>query len=510
MNAFEFVEENLKTIFAYALSRVSSKDDAEDLTNDIALHILQNADKIKNADSFYGYIWGIAANTYKKFMRKKSRTLFEEIDENEADEADLTEELLAREDVLSLHREIALLSKEYRECTIAYYFDELSCSEISKKLNISLEMVKYYLFKTRKILKEGISMEREFGEKSFNPAPFDFVTIFSGKFNREYHSLFSRKLPGQILLAAYYTPMTVRELTIELGVASVYLEDEISLLEKYNLITKLPSGKYQTNLVIFTDSYIDEFHRSAQKFAIPALCEIISNLRGKLEQIRCVNSVCERLSDDKLLWGLIWPVMRKGYSKIENQYPQYSERDKIYDDACGINYGITRDRFHGEFAFCSFAGYSGLDENYYASAADFGILPENNRYFTNTDHKELIGKIYDTVSGKIEPEFIILTELEEQKLFEILNDEISLMAKLYNNLFSCACETMHAHAPKKLADQIDRVIFQTLFFETVGFIGGCSVKTGMLALPDFDGPAAMYIRENTKEAEAVTHQNIQV
>lgn len=69
--AMEFVEENLKTIFAYALSRVSNKEDAEDLTNDIVLAVLQSTDKIRNPDTFYGYIWGIAANTYRSFLRKK-------------------------------------------------------------------------------------------------------------------------------------------------------------------------------------------------------------------------------------------------------------------------------------------------------------------------------------------------------------------------------------------------------------------------------------------------------
>ena len=59
-----------------------------------------------------------------------------------------------------LRRELALLSREYRECTVAYYFEGLSCAETASRLHISLEMVKYYLFKTRKILREGISMER--------------------------------------------------------------------------------------------------------------------------------------------------------------------------------------------------------------------------------------------------------------------------------------------------------------------------------------------------------------
>ncbi len=53
-------------------------------------------------------------------------------------------------------------------------------------------------------------------------------------------------------MSAYYTPMTVSELAIELGVASVYLEDEIAVLEKYGLISRAPAGKYQTNILIFT------------------------------------------------------------------------------------------------------------------------------------------------------------------------------------------------------------------------------------------------------------------
>ena len=72
ISAAEFVEENLKTIFAYALSRVKNKDDAEDLTNDIVLAILQSEAKLKDENAFYGYVWGIAANTYRKFIRKKA------------------------------------------------------------------------------------------------------------------------------------------------------------------------------------------------------------------------------------------------------------------------------------------------------------------------------------------------------------------------------------------------------------------------------------------------------
>ena len=69
------VEENMKTIFAYALSRVSHREDAEDLAGDIILAILKSAPKIRDDNAFFGYIWAIAANTYRKYLRGKGRLL---------------------------------------------------------------------------------------------------------------------------------------------------------------------------------------------------------------------------------------------------------------------------------------------------------------------------------------------------------------------------------------------------------------------------------------------------
>ena len=96
---------------------------------------------------------------------------------------------------------------------------------------------------------------------------------------------------------------------------------------------------------------------------------------------------------------------------------------------------------------------------------------------------------------------MILTEAEEKKLFAILSAEVTMMANLYKQLFACACRLMHMHAPKSVDAQIDRIVFQTLLFRTVGLLGGCAVKSGALALPDFEGPAAMYVREKGDAAE---------
>lgn len=508
LTAADFVEENLKTIFAYSLSRVSNKTDAEDLCNDIVLAILQSADKIKAEKAFYGYVWGIAANTYRKFIRKRMRGQFEEIDENMPDKADFTEEIFLKEDITRLRREIALLSKEYRECTTLYYFDELSCREVAEKLDISLEMVKYYLFKTRKILKEGICMEREFGEKSFKPAPFEFRTIYTGTANREYSNLFKRKLPGQILLSAYYTSMSIRELAIELGVSSVYLEDELSLLEKYNLITRLPTGKYQTNLIIFTEDFTREFHKTAEKFATPMLGEIIVSLKTKLNDIRRINSICATLSDSHILWGLLWPVFRYANGKFSRKYPQYMEPATLYEGATGTNYGTSPDdSVPDKFKCDSFAGFHGLDRTHRTTFANFGVLPEKNLYTPNISEESLVKKIDAIVAGELSPEFMIFTIQEEAALLKLIDDEITMMAVIYDKLFDVACKLMHIHAPKSVETQIEPIIAQTLLFRAVGLIGGCASESGELNLPDFDGPAAMYARLDVESVNEA-HQQI--
>ena len=254
----KLLSDNLKNIFAFSLSRLYDRSEAEDLTNDIICEVLKCARGLKNDDAFYGFMWRIAENTFKKRIRKSNFQTIE-FDESFVGTywATPEEEYLKTEELHLLRRELSLLSKQYRETTVAYYITGKSCSEISTDFGISTEMVKYYLFKTRKILKEGIGMSRAFGEKSYHPGTFRMDYWGDSDNSCCYWQLFKRKLPGNILLSAYYTPVTIQELSMELGVAVVYLEEEIELLMKYDIIRKI-GDKYRTNIIIFTDEYEKE------------------------------------------------------------------------------------------------------------------------------------------------------------------------------------------------------------------------------------------------------------
>ena len=251
----QMINENMKSIFGFALTRLGNVHEAEDLASDILYEIVRSAPNLKDEDRFYGFMWTIAENTYKDYLRKKSRKAGRtaELDENMADESEsILEEIIKNEEVNLLRRELSLLSKQYREATVLYYMENLSCSEVAAKLQVSTEMVKYYLFRARKIIREGMNMERLFGEKSYRPNIFeiDFWGTKAGD-DREYRDFQQRKIKGNILLAAYYSPVTIQEISIELGVALPYLEDEIRLLLNREYLV-CHNGKYLTNIPIFT------------------------------------------------------------------------------------------------------------------------------------------------------------------------------------------------------------------------------------------------------------------
>ena len=249
------IAENMKSIFGFALTRLGSVHEAEDLASDILYELIRSVGNLKDEDRFYGFLWKVAENTYIDYLRRKARNVGRtaELDSTLADEsAAVCDDMIRQEELNLLRRELSLLSKQYRDAAVLYYIEGLSCSETAETLQISTDMVKYYLFRARKIIREGMNMERLYGEKSYRPNGFEIDYWGYTRFDQaEYDDFKKRKIKGNILLAAYYSPVTIQEISIELGVALPYLEDEIELLtEGQYLVCR--NGKYLTNIPIFT------------------------------------------------------------------------------------------------------------------------------------------------------------------------------------------------------------------------------------------------------------------
>ena len=116
-----FLTENMKAIFGFSLTRLVNVQEAEELSSEIIYQIMKSAKNLKNEDNFYAFMWKIAENTYMSYLRKKSKptNCFVELDENLIDESESVEdEIVNREEINILRRELSLLSGNYRKATV--------------------------------------------------------------------------------------------------------------------------------------------------------------------------------------------------------------------------------------------------------------------------------------------------------------------------------------------------------------------------------------------------------
>lgn len=278
ITANRLIEANLPAIFGFAMSRLCDQTAAEELASDIVYAVLRGAHQLRDEQRFCGWLWQIARNCLAarlRAARQKPSALDESIP---ADTPTPEDEVILRDDLARLRRELSMLAADQRRATVLYYMDGLSCTEVASHLNISVDMVKYHLFRARNLMREGMEMERIYGEKSYNPKQFeiDFWGTKAGD-DREYRAFRERRIRGNILLAAYYTPMSLPELSLELGVATPYLEDEVRLLETRRYLT-VRRDRYITNIPIFTTACTAEILEAINRLAEEAAGTFIAGL----------------------------------------------------------------------------------------------------------------------------------------------------------------------------------------------------------------------------------------
>ncbi len=248
------IQENMQKIYLYCVKRLENTAVAEDVASDIILELLRSHERIVNDEAVYGYIWSVANNLCKNYWRRSEREAHAEIPEDFIGTCCYSpeESFVREEEIMLLRRELSLLREKYRRIMISYYIGGKSCEEIADTYNLSVTNVKQCLFEGRKKLKEGMDMVREYGELSYAPEKFTFN--FWGENSDGYWQLFKRKLPGNLMIAAYEKPRTLEELSLETGVSVPYLEDEVEILENMELLKR--KGKtYQSNLVLYDEQW---------------------------------------------------------------------------------------------------------------------------------------------------------------------------------------------------------------------------------------------------------------
>ena len=264
----------VEPVYRFCLKRLSSHTDAEDLSQEILLCVLQG---VKSADirNMNGYVWRIAHNRYAKTVEawKRDATF---LCGNEylfnlpsaPGEEDKTEEYQA------IFKALHTLSAMYREILVEYYVRGLDVHAISTRHGISVETVKWRLHAGREKIRERIVAMEKTHEK------IKMHIMCNGSFGPNQY--LCTQLYKAIAKACYKSPMTIEEISLATGVPTLYLEDALEHMIWGDAIEQT-GNKYATNFIITSDEQNKKMRSFLNEAVVGKVTDTILQYIGETE-----------------------------------------------------------------------------------------------------------------------------------------------------------------------------------------------------------------------------------
>jgi len=162
------------------------------------------------------------------------------------------EDLEQTDTAILIRRELSRLSKIYREVMVQFYMENKSISEIASNLGISQGTVCSRLDMGRKKVKEGINNMDSFGTSSYKPSKLILHVDGSPGVNDEPMSVITNLIDQNILIMAYEKPISLIELSENIGATLAYVEESVEKLLYHELMEKQGKHVY-TNFIIIDD-----------------------------------------------------------------------------------------------------------------------------------------------------------------------------------------------------------------------------------------------------------------
>lgn len=165
--AFEgIVNEYQNKIYSLCYRYTGNREDARDLAQESFIKVYRNIGKFEGRSSFSTWIYQIAGNTCKDYLRKiKDKSEFSLDEEVFSDGEAFTPQVLKddntpdvqyeeKEKLALLKEAINKLNPEYKMVILMREFQDLSYEEIARETSTSIGTVKSRLSRGRKLLKD--------------------------------------------------------------------------------------------------------------------------------------------------------------------------------------------------------------------------------------------------------------------------------------------------------------------------------------------------------------------
>ena len=280
-----FDDDLLDKLFGFSYARTKDSYEAEELCSDIIYALVRAAYREGEIESVYSFIWKVAHNVYADFAskRRKRAEMFYEGDSEEIIRSMSQEETLdnAAEQLTSVYRRIAYLTKAYREVMIMFYIDGLSTAQIAKEQGINEGTVRQRLFSARRKLKKEVEQMSEATQRPVALDKINFVIWGTGNPSwGDPRSVCTRMFSKHIIWLCHTKAMSASEIAEALNVPTVYVEEELDIIcrggnGEYGFLRLMDNGKYALNFVLL-DKDVFEKANALYTEQLPKICDIIS------------------------------------------------------------------------------------------------------------------------------------------------------------------------------------------------------------------------------------------
>lgn len=167
MRAFtDLVERYKEPIYNLAYRMLRHREDAEDIAQEVFLHVYRSLDRFDLSQRFSPWIYRIASNLCLDKLRKNRGVtisldapldedggLYRQVPDPAGGPAELTEQSETR---MEIQDAIDALPEKYRLIVILRHTHDLAYEEISESLGLPLGTVKTRLFRAREILRRHL------------------------------------------------------------------------------------------------------------------------------------------------------------------------------------------------------------------------------------------------------------------------------------------------------------------------------------------------------------------
>ncbi len=357
----------LEKLYGFCYARTNDSYEAQELCSDIVFSVVKAARKGSEISNPYPYIWRIARNTYADFVssRRKRSDFFYEGDSHELfpfiaakEPEDESDELLH-----TVYRQIAFLSKAYREVMILFYLDGLSTAEIARLQNTSETAVRQRLFSARKKIRNEVDEMSENINKPVSLEKIDYIIYGTGNPAwSDPRNVCTRQLSKHIIWLCRKRPMTAGEIAEELNVPTVYVEEELEILSagengKYGLLREQKNGRFMINFILLNRETMEKAN-SLYTAQMPDICNrIIDFIETHKDAYLSFPYLNRKIDFNLILWQQVYVISQAFGETVEKILSEkyFADAGKIdrpfsvfgYDDN-GKHYGAGCDGVKAE------------------------------------------------------------------------------------------------------------------------------------------------------------------